>query len=76
MGWLFGKKAEERIESQVKFVGEQDGKPERELKSLFSDLFKEYPNVQKAYLAQVKFDGSNSYDVVLCLKSTQDEQIV
>jgi hypothetical protein len=44
--------AEEVKPPVIKFVGEQDGSPERDLKARFIKVFREEPTVQRAYLAR------------------------
>jgi hypothetical protein len=54
-------------EAGVTFVGEQDGEPERELKSKLADVLSQFPSVQRAYLARVNYVGSDQMWVALCL---------
>lgn len=58
---------EEHRETGVTFVGEQDGEPERVLKGKLSGALDEFPSVQKAYLARVRYAGSEQVEVALCL---------
>jgi len=59
---------QERESSGLRFLGEQDGVPERELKERLSTLFSENGIVQKAYLARVKYEDSTEA-VALCVSS-------
>lgn len=62
---------------QVKFIGEQDGPPERKLKTALGALFKDEAQILKAYLAIAEYtDGA--VNVALCLRTTAepDEKIV
>jgi len=52
----------------IRFLGEQDGVPERELKERLSILFSENGIVHRAYLARVKY-GDGTEAVALCLCS-------
>ncbi len=54
--------------SQVRFVGEQDGPPERELKRRLVQFFQNEQTVSAAYLARVMYPDE-SYAVALCLRS-------
>jgi SseB protein C-terminal domain len=53
--------------TNVRFLREHDGKPERVLKSQLVECFKRHGDVQRAYLAQVSSGRQPS--VALCLKS-------
>ena len=52
---------------EVRFLGEQDGKPERLLKGRLAESFKPRGEVQRAYLAQVI--SGDQVGVALCLKT-------
>lgn len=52
---------------QIVFVGQQDGPPERELKSRLVELFDGTPNVRAAYLAQVRYGDNVPIAIALCL---------
>jgi hypothetical protein len=58
----------------IQFVGEQDGEPERELKSRFSAVFKDHPRIERAYLALVIYAGETKASVGLCIKSSSSEE--
>jgi hypothetical protein len=49
------------------FLGEQDGPPERELKTLLAQLFDHEGGVLRAYLAQVSY-GDSANSVALCVR--------
>jgi hypothetical protein len=53
--------------SSLRFVREQDGKPERLLKSQLVRLFKQNSHIQRAYLVQIC--SGDVLGVALCLKS-------
>lgn len=57
---------------RLKFVGEQDGPPERTLKAGLVELFKREAGVTKAYLARITYDGADSHSVALCLYGWAD----
>lgn len=52
---------------EVRFLGEQDGKPERVLKGRLAESFKLRGEVQRAYLARV-ISGDQA-GVALCIKA-------
>lgn len=52
----------------IRFLGEQDGPPERELKSRLSDFFQRNQSITKAYLAQVAYEDK-TFAVALCIRS-------
>jgi len=51
----------------IRFIGEQDGIPERELKSKLSALFETDERIWKAYLARVDFGKGT--EIALCLRT-------
>jgi len=53
---------------QVRFLGEQDGPPERELKSRLAQFFQSDQSVTTAYLARVVYAGE-SFAIALCLRA-------
>lgn len=50
----------------VKFLGEQDGAPERELKQKLAQLFRQSSGIHRAYLARVRYEGVQEA-VALCI---------
>lgn len=54
--------------TELRFLGEQDGPPERELKFRLAQLFHSNKNVTTAYLARVSY-GPESFAVALCLRA-------
>lgn len=71
MSWLNpkSKKHPEEIQvPQLRFLGEQDGPAERELKSRLAESFRRDQSVTTAYLARVSY-GEESFAVALCLRS-------
>lgn len=54
-----------RLIRDIRFVGEQDGDPERALKKELTRLLGSYPKVHSAFLARTLFDGEET--VALCL---------
>ena len=59
----------EDLFAYVRFVGEQDGPVERELKEHLTTLFRSDPAILIAYLARVQYDNTDSCGVALCLVS-------
>jgi len=66
---------EKRDEPDVRFIGEQDGTPERELKAEFCQLFADRPHIRSAYLAQVAFVDSEPTEVVFAVQSTTGDDL-
>jgi hypothetical protein len=63
------KKPPEEIQvPQLRFLGEQDGPPEREIKSRLAEFFGRDRSVSTAYLARVAY-AEKSVAVALCLRS-------
>lgn len=63
---------EELVAHGLAFLGEQDGPPERILKSKLSGLFAGYKNLVQAYLARVRYREAKSESVCLCLSVSSD----
>jgi hypothetical protein len=61
------KPSEESYHSMIRFLGEQDGSPERELKSHIAALLKGEPSVHRAYLARLLYDCEPLWHVALCI---------
>ncbi|HEX6807949.1 MAG TPA: hypothetical protein VF118_08190 [Gemmatimonadaceae bacterium] len=77
MAWFRKSKIQERDESRVEFLGEQDGEVERKLKAHLVDVFAQFPALQRAYLARVGFEPGAPPTVTLCLASDlQDPAIL
>lgn len=66
------KKIEQIHVSKIRFLSEQDGIPERELKNKFIEYFKKTNNVMKAYLVRVNYIDLNTVSVALCIKTIID----
>ena len=70
--WLsnlkYKKRSQEIQVPRVRFLGEQDGPPERELKDKLKDIFQLDQSVNTAYLAKVIYGEESSVIVALCLK--------
>ncbi len=63
---MMKKRTESTQVSQLRFLGGQDGVPERELKERLIEYFRHSRSVEAAYLAQVTYGGS-AVSVALCL---------
>jgi SseB protein C-terminal domain len=59
----------------IKFLGEQDGSIERDLKSRFIDLFDENPTIRRAYLVRTDYGDATGANVALCVKSSAGEDM-
>jgi hypothetical protein len=61
----------------VRFLGEHDAPPERELKVALSGEFAHTPGVRSAYLARVAYGGTEpageAPEVALCIRSSAPE---
>jgi hypothetical protein len=64
---------EEFVASTIRFLGEQDGPPERELKSHLATLLADERAVHRAYLARLQYGNSTTWDVALCLAATNPD---
>lgn len=69
MSWFksSSKHPEEIRVSQVRFLGEQDGPPEKILKGRLTEFFQRDKSVQRAYLAKINLGTQDG--VALCLKT-------
>jgi hypothetical protein len=63
------KKSEEVRVHEIRFLGEQDGPPERLLKDRLADFFRRDGSVSRAYLARVDFGEGKEASVVLALRT-------
>ena len=74
----FAKPAELQRRERLRFLGEQDGPPERELKAIFAAAFRRTPAVRSAYLARVAYGEDAGGGVALCVRSDapEDESLV
>lgn len=72
------RKAPHEIRRQpiIRFLGEQDGDPERHLKAALIETFGEYPKLERAYLARVAYGESEAFEVALCLSGDEDRALV
>lgn len=52
---------------KVNFLSEQDGTPERELKTRLSRAFEATPGIWRGYLAQIDYGDPSQQNVALCL---------
>ncbi len=78
MNWLkktFGKStsAETRKERNIRFLGEQDGQIEKEIKARWQPILATFPDVLRAYLAIASLSQSQNYQVVLCILSKKGD---
>jgi hypothetical protein len=60
----------------IKFVGEQDGSAERDLKARLVELFHCEPTVRSAYLARTDYRDATGVHVALCIKSSVGEYVL
>lgn len=72
------RKPSERNEPRLEFLGEQDGEPERALKTVLTIELSKFREVERAYLARVGFAPSADVGVALCLtpSTAKDATIV
>jgi len=63
------KKPEELVVPEIRFLGEQDGPPERILKEKLADFFRRDGSIDKAYLTKVDFGEGTNAGVVLGLRT-------
>ena len=76
--WLkqaFGRRTQSLVVGNVTFLCEQDGIPERALKSAIAAKLHSFEVVHKAYLARVDYGDSSRDNVALCLSAPENRQI-
>ena len=61
---------------EIRFVCEQDGMHERELKAALEPELAMSGNARRAYLARVEYDKPNAYEVALCIRGPEDTELV
>ena len=76
MFWRRRKSPQEIRQPSIRFLGEQDGEPERQLKSALVQVFEAYPGLGRAYLAVVAYGGSDEFQVSLCLSGGEDHALI
>jgi hypothetical protein len=62
-------KREHIFAPRIRFLSEQDGVPERELKKELVVLFAGFDTVIRAYLVRVDYGNPNEFNVALCLRT-------
>jgi hypothetical protein len=60
---------EELLQLKLRFLCEQDGATERELRDRLVDLLEQGAKVARAYLARVEYEDPSAYNVALCLRT-------
>jgi SseB protein C-terminal domain len=78
MGWFkdrYPKKAQKLTRVMTTFIGEQDGRSERDLKARFVEIFREQPVVEHAYLALGDHGDGTGVHVTLAIKSSGGEDL-
>jgi hypothetical protein len=63
------KQPEKVVVPNLRFLGGQDGFPERELKAKLKEFFERDQSVKAAYLAQVAYGDRSPINIVLCLQT-------
>ncbi|HOW80660.1 MAG TPA: enhanced serine sensitivity protein SseB C-terminal domain-containing protein [Candidatus Paceibacterota bacterium] len=63
------KKPQEIKVPEIRYVGEQNGEPEQDLKQRLCRFFERDPSVKAAYLARVNYGHAQQVGVALCLKT-------
>jgi hypothetical protein len=59
---------------EIRFIGEQDGPAERELKDALRTLFADTPSIERAYLVHVDYGNPDVYEVALCIQGPDDDE--
>jgi hypothetical protein len=67
------KNREELDINRVRFLGEQDGTAERELKLKLKELFTKQIKIKEAYLVRVVYNEMAEWSVALCLTGSPDQ---
>ena len=66
-------RTESHVAKTMRFVGEQDGVPEREFKERVVPLLDGNAIVERGYLARVVYESSSSEVIALCLVARQPQ---
>ena len=61
------------IQPTLRFLCEQEGPPEKTLKTQLVTLFLQRQNVLRAYLVRVEYADPRTYNVALCLRTLNDQ---
>jgi hypothetical protein len=70
------RKTEARREAVVRFVGEQEGGPARDLKKALGAVLAKHATVAEAYLARVVFGSDPVFKVTLCICAPEEPGLV
>jgi len=76
MGWFKDKHPQtpqQLTPPTTRFIAEQDGPPERDLKARFVELFREEPTVERAYLALAEHGDGTGVHVTLAIRRSCGE---
>ena len=76
MGWFKNKNSQnpqKLTRLTTRFIAEQDGPTERDLKAAFIQVFREEPAVERAYLARAEHGHGSGAHVTLAIKSSCGE---
>jgi len=76
MGWFKNKNSQnpqKLTRLTTRFIAEQDGPTERDLKAAFTQVFREEPAVERAYLALAEHGDGTGAHVTLAIKSSFGE---
>ena len=69
-------KPEVRWTQDLRFLSEQDGPIERDLKAALAEELAAFPGVERAYLARVDYGNADAYEVALCIRGPEDRAVV
>jgi hypothetical protein len=58
--------------NEIKFLGEQDGVPERKLKTHLTGLFLSFSSVTRAYLVRISYGNPAEFNVALCIRAESE----
>ncbi len=70
------RRPESFVAPAIRFFGPQDGPPERELKAALAEEFMADPSVERAYLARVCYADPDAFEVALCIRAPEDQELV
>ena len=73
MVWFKKKLPQQLTPPTTKFIAEQDGPSERDLKARFVELFRHEPIVERAYLAQAEHGDGTGIHVTLAIRCSCGE---
>jgi hypothetical protein len=70
------RKTEARFEPVIRFICEQVGQPESNLKDAVKELLPAYDGISRAYLVRIEYGDASAYEVAMCFRGNDNPRVV